>query len=223
MIGWLDYYNVPNEPYEQRQLRFMETREKEMSDETINTALAKAQSAMKAAVINRVNPHFKNKYADLAAVIDAVRKPFADNGLSFTHTMHPFEGNLSLVCTLRHVSGEYIISTYPLPANAKPQELGSALTYGRRYTLSAIAGIAADEDDDAELASKRNGATTVDKKPTPISPQQIQAMADLMESVGADVQGFLDYAGVSKLADVDTANYGDLMEALQEKGKRGQK
>ncbi len=192
-----------------------------MSEESINTALAKAQGQMKAAVINKINPHFKNKYADLAAVIDAIRKPFADNGLAFTHTIHAVESNLFLVCTLRHVSGEAVDSTYPLPANAKPQEFGSALTYGRRYTLSAIAGIAADEDDDAELATKRNGTTTVDKEPTPISPQQLQDMADLMEAVGADVQKFLDYANVLRLADIPARNYDGLMDTLREKGKRG--
>ncbi len=194
-----------------------------MSDENISTALAKAQSQMRAAVINKTNPHFKNRYADLASVIEAIRKPFADNGLSFTHTMHTTEDGFFLICMLRHISGEFVSSTYPLPINAKPQELGSALTYGRRYTLSAIAGIAADEDDDAELATKRNGTVTVEKEPTPISPQQLQDMADLMEAVGADVQKFLDYANVLRLADINTVNYDGLMDTLREKGKRGHK
>ncbi len=193
-----------------------------MSEESINTALAKAQSQMKAAVINKVNPHFKNRYADLPSVIEALRKPFADNGLAFTHTSPKEDGSV-LVCTLRHVSGECITSFYPLPVGAKPQEYGSALTYGRRYTLSAIAGIAADEDDDAELASKRNGAPVADKVPTLISPQQIQAMADLMESVNADVQNFLNFASVAKLGEITADNYPGLMNALMEKGKRGHK
>lgn len=122
----------------------------------LSGALSKAQSAMKAAAFNRINPHFKNKYADLASVIDAIRDPLASNGLSFTQTTEIREGGFVLVTTLRHSSGQWVASEYPLPIAAKPQELGSALTYARRYSLSAIACIAADEDDDAEGARATN-------------------------------------------------------------------
>jgi hypothetical protein len=130
-----------------------------MQSEQINElagALSKAQSAMKAAAFNRTNPHFKNKYADLASVIDAIREPLASNALSFTQTMEIREGGFVLVTTLRHSSGQWVASEYPLPNAAKPQELGSALTYARRYSLSSIVCIAADDDDDAEGA-RTNG------------------------------------------------------------------
>jgi hypothetical protein len=130
------------------------------------TALAKAQSVMKAAVINKQNPHFKNKYADLASVFEAVRKPLTDNGLSITQTTQLRDGMFLLVTTMGHVSGQWRRSEYPLPLGAKPQELGSALTYGRRYSLSAICGIAADEDDDGEAAhANGNGTSTVIGEP----------------------------------------------------------
>jgi hypothetical protein len=120
----------------------------------LSAALAVAQGAMKAATFNKINPHFKNRYADLAAVVDAIRGPLASNGLSYTQTTEIREGGFVLVTTLRHASGQWVASEYPLPAGAKPQELGSALTYARRYSLSAIACIAADDDDDAEGARK---------------------------------------------------------------------
>src|SRR5690349_8719611 len=100
---------------------------------------------MTSATFNRINPHFKNRYADLAAVLDAIRKPLVDNGLSVTQTTEIRENGFVLVTTLRHASGQWIASEYPLPLGAKPQELGSALTYARRYSLSAIACIAADD------------------------------------------------------------------------------
>lgn len=139
-------------------------------------ALAKAQAGMKAATFNKINPHFKNKYADLAAVLDAVRKPLADNGLSVTQTTEIRDGGFVLVTTLRHSTGQWIASEYPLPIGAKPQELGSALTYARRYSLSAIACIAADDDDDAEGA-QANGqtASTPKARPNPVKPQPAQA------------------------------------------------
>ncbi len=141
----------------------------------LSAALAKAQSAMKAAAFNKVNPHFKNKYADLSAVIDAIRKPLADNGLAYTQTTEIRDGGFVLVTTLRH-GGQWIASEYPLPMGAKPQELGSALTYARRYSLSAIACIAAEEDDDAEGAhTSGQTASTPKAKTSPIKPQATQA------------------------------------------------
>jgi hypothetical protein len=121
--------------------------------EHLSAALAAAQGVMKAAAFNRINPHFKNRYADLASVLEAIRDPFAKNGLSITQTTHLNGSGFVLRTTLRHASGQWVASEYPLPHNAKPQELGSALTYARRYTLSAIAGTAGDEDDDGQAAS----------------------------------------------------------------------
>lgn len=118
----------------------------------LTEALAKAAANIENATLNKVNPHFKSKYADLAAIFDAVRKPLAAQGLIVTQTTELREGGFVLVTTLAHSSGQFIKSEYPLPANGKPQEVGSALTYARRYSLSAIAGIAADEDDDANAA-----------------------------------------------------------------------
>jgi hypothetical protein len=141
----------------------------------LSAALAKAQAAMKAAPFDKANPHFKNKYASLASVIDTIRKPLADNGLSYTQTTEVREGGFVLVTTLRHASGQWVASEYPLPIAAKPQELGSALTYARRYSLSAIACIAADEDDDAEGARTSNQASsTPAAKPNPVQPQSVE-------------------------------------------------
>jgi len=137
----------------------------------LSAALAKAQAETKAAAFDKVNPHFKNKYASLAAVIDAIREPFAKNGLSYTQTTEMREGGFVLVTSLRHASGQWIASEYPLPVAAKPQELGSALTYARRYSLSAIACIAADEDDDAEGARTSGQTASAPKaKANPIQP-----------------------------------------------------
>lgn len=161
----------------------------------LSAALAKAQSSMQAAKFDKTNPHFKNKYASLAAVIDAIRKPLADNGLSYTQATEIRDGGLVLVTTLRHATGQWVGSEYPLPSAAKPQELGSALTYARRYSLSAIACIAADEDDDAEGARTTNQTSSAPKaspiKPAPaaapvhpetgeVSPHNIGDAADLM-------------------------------------------
>ncbi len=147
----------------------------QMNSEQTNelaAALAKAQGAMENAKLNKANPYFKSKYADLASVIDAIKKPLADNGLGYTQTTHIRENTLVLVTKLMHSSGQWVDSEYPLPlVPDKPQVLGSALTYARRYELAAICGIAADEDDDADAAQAAAGT----KKPPKPAPDIIQA------------------------------------------------
>jgi hypothetical protein len=122
-------------------------------------ALAAAQGMMENAVMNRVNPHFKSKYADLAAIFDAARKPLSANGLAIVQTI----GDGVLHTRLLHTSGQWIASEHPLPMSGRPQEIGSALTYARRYSLSALIGIAADEDDDANVANRSNGKDNTEK------------------------------------------------------------
>lgn len=134
-------------------------------------ALVKAQAAMKPASMNKINPHFKSKYADLASVIESVRKPLTDNGLAFTQTISFYgeaDGSVSgtlLHTTILHTSGQWLRSDYPLPANATPQQMGAALTYARRYSLSGITGTAADDDLDGEGTSDLTAQTK--KKPLP--------------------------------------------------------
>lgn len=159
-----------------------------MQSEHINdlsAALAKAQGAMKTASFNRTNPHFKSKYADLASVLEAIREPLASNGLSITQTTQLRDAGLVLVTALRHASGQWIESEYPLPATVRPQELGSALTYARRYSLSAITCIAADDDDDgnaAEAAATRGkpkppAANVMRPETSAVSPTQAEPPA----------------------------------------------
>lgn len=153
-------------------------------------ALAKAQAEMKAAPLNKVNPHFRSKYADLPAVIDAVRPALTKHGLSVTQTTRITEGGgLILVTTLHHTSGETLSGEYPLPVG-KPQEMGSAITYARRYSLSALCCIAADEDDDAnaaegagQTASKPNPAA---KAPPPVEPLDVTAPKVIRIMTAAD-------------------------------------
>lgn len=120
-------------------------------------ALAKAQGAMKPAAFNRVNPHFKSKFADLNSCIDACKKPLSDNGLCVMQLPEQREGKDILVTMLAHSSGQWIASEYPLLAAAmNSQGFGSAMTYAKRYSLCALLGIVSDEDDDGEATMERN-------------------------------------------------------------------
>jgi hypothetical protein len=124
-------------------------------------ALAKAQGAMKGAVKDSANPFFKSKYADLASVVEAIRAAFSANGLSYIQTVEPSDKDeVRVETTLLHASGEWIsCGVLALPVSkVDAQGYGSALTYCRRYSLSAAVGIAAEADDDgnAAVAAKPN-------------------------------------------------------------------
>jgi hypothetical protein len=136
----------------------------------LNAALAAAQGQMQSARFNRQNPHFRSKYADLASIWDAIREPLTKNALSVTQTTHLSDGAFTLTTILRHASGQWVSSEYPLPTTAKPQEYGAALTYARRYSLSAIVGIAADEDDDAE--SIKETPVKIAERAKPVAPSE---------------------------------------------------
>lgn len=143
----------------------------QMQSEQINelaTALSKAQSKMTHASKDSTNPHFRNDYADLASVLSAVREPLTSNGLSVVQTTN----NNVLVTTLLHSSGQWMRSYTPiLSSKQDAQGFGSGMTYARRYALSAICGIAQD-DDDANEASKPQTYPKAEPKPKviPIDP-----------------------------------------------------
>lgn len=120
----------------------------------IAAALAKAQAVMKNAPLNKVNPHFKAKFADLASVRDAAMPALTANGIAVVQTLDATAEGATFVRTrLMHASGQWIESLCPIPNGGDMQKMGSAITYARRYSLSAICGIAADEDDDANAVS----------------------------------------------------------------------
>jgi hypothetical protein len=119
-------------------------------------ALAKAQGNISAASKDKTNPHFKSRYADLASVWEACRGPLSDNGLAIVQLVASRGSVVTVTTILTHDSGEWIRGALTLTARGSgPQDVGSAITYGRRYGLAAMVGVVADEDDDGNAASGR--------------------------------------------------------------------
>jgi len=128
------------------------------SSETIGAiapALIKAQSQMQGISKEGKNPAFKSKYVTLDSILDTLRPILTSNGLMLTQGSQQPETMQSVTVESRiiHTSGEWISTTVTIPVT-KPDAhgLGSALTYGRRYSVSALLAISADEDDDANGA-----------------------------------------------------------------------
>jgi hypothetical protein len=119
------------------------------------TALAKAQGAMGHALKQNSNPHFGSRYADLASCLDAVREPLAAHGLAVTQLVSSSPEAITIDTVLMHASGQWIASSLAVPlAKRDAQGVGSATTYGRRYALAAICGIAQDDDDGNEATAR---------------------------------------------------------------------
>lgn len=114
-----------------------------------------AQKEMGDLLKTSTNPAFKSKYADLAAVIEAVLPALHNNGFALMQPPHSDGALVEVETLLLHESGGYVRSSLGLrPTKQDPQGIGSAVTYGRRYALQSIAGIAP-EDDDGNAASAK--------------------------------------------------------------------
>lgn len=129
----------------------------------ISTALVKAQKAFGPALKSSTNPHFKSRYADLAACVEAVIDGLNANGIALMQNTHECEDGVTVETMFIHESGQMISAgkLHVPAAKQDPQGYGSALTYARRYSLMAACGIAP-EDDDGNAASKKDPQGYVD-------------------------------------------------------------
>ena len=173
----------------------------------LTEALVKVQSSMETASKDANNPFFKSKYTTLAGCWDVARKPLSDNGLAViqTTTFGEGEGNSVIIeTTLSHISGEWIRGSLKMPlTKLDPQAVGSAITYARRYALSAMIGIVSEEDDDGESAMGRgntqpNTAQKAEPKQevkaeTPKDKLIKQAYGALMNGLGLKKEQMLSY------------------------------
>ena len=125
-------------------------------------AMCSAQSEMGGAAKGAANPFFKSKYADLSSVVQAIKEPFANHGLSYVQFPVEDGGRVGIETILMHESGEWLSSSFTVQLTKQDaQGAGSAITYCRRYGLQAVAGIPS-EDDDGNAASKSKSPTRDD-------------------------------------------------------------
>ena len=142
-----------------------------MTKETnIYQAFIAAQKAFGPALKTSTNPHFRSRYADLSACVEAVIDSLNNNGIGLIQTTHECETGVTVETILVHESGATMSSgLLHLPASKQDcQGYGSALSYARRYSLMAICGIAP-EDDDGNRASK------------PVEVRAVEVKADVKE------------------------------------------
>lgn len=192
-------------------------------------ALAATQAEMKAPIKSKtmkIPGRGDYKYADLADVIEA-RRMGAKHGLAITQGMEMREGYLALATMLMHTSGEWKAWECPIPANLKPQELGSFLTYMRRYSESCAWGIAADDDDDGAAAQNATPQVKKAAPPAPpngaptLTPDQVNAVHSKAKEAGMRsakelAPVLVELVGTDKATAIPQSQYGYVMEHLEQ-------
>ena len=185
-------------------------------------ALAAANGHIKNPNLDAVNPHFKSRYASLGAIINAVRAPLAAHGISAVQTVSNDGGSVGVTTTLLHSSGEWMAETIwsALPDRATVQQLGSSITYLRRYSLAAVTGVVGEEDDDGNAGSNNDrndrpeprktfkpteakGAAVAAPKasapPAKAAPVKAEPVKEFTARVVSDMYPDMGYAGVFKI------------------------
>jgi len=179
----------------------------------IASALVRAQRGFAPALKTSTNPHFRSKYVDLAGCIEAVVDALNAAGIALIQRTSEDNTGVTVETVFVHESGEMMeCGKLHVPASKQdPQGYGSALTYARRYSLMAAAGIAP-EDDDGNAASKvKVSATKTDLVP----PTRMAVVADVAAAIDErmsanDLIGaFEEYLGITDVEE-KTALWGML-------------
>lgn len=178
----------------------------------IATAFVKAQKAFAPALKTSTNPHFKSRYADLAACVEAVVDALNDNGIALIQKCHECADGVIVETIFLHESGEVIeAGKLHVPASKQdPQGYGSALTYSRRYSLMAACGIAPEDDDG-------NAAQRPAKPLATISEEQIATITALADEVKADMPKLLAFYKIKDLHELPLIAYHNVITQLEKK------
>ena len=188
-----------------------------MSDDKICAAYVAAFAEIEAATKSAINPHFKSKYADLPAVIDAIKPHLAKHDLGFMQCPRPAEGGVSIETILIHAGGEKLsMGVLFVPANKHDAHgFGSALTYARRYALQTCFGLPT-EDDDGQAA-----VNSVQNKPQAqapiITPEQFAVLQDLIDRTGVDVAQMAAHYKVEAISKLPASKFEAVKRVLEGK------
>lgn len=195
-------------------------------------AFSEAQAEMSAAKKGAQNPFFRSTYADLESVVNAIKEPFLNHGLSFFQSTQMENGLVGVSTLITHSSGQWLESDMlwlPITKN-DPQAVGSAVTYGRRYSLQAMVGLPA-SDDDGNAASQSTQQVQKGRAPqkAPAGPKDDQGVAEYvgkfqaliksedgagLKALGSDLKGKPVYQDVwAQLSATEKASVRDLIAA----------
>ncbi len=177
-------------------------------------AMAKAFPEIEGASKDKNNPHFKSKYADLGAVVEAIKPALTRHGLFFVQQTHEQEGGVCVETVVCHSSGESMpLGKLFVPASKQDaQGYGSALTYARRYSLMTAFGVCP-EDDDGNAASKPAPKDEV----ALIDETQRSELQALIEATASDIVAFCKFYKVGSLPELPVSKFAHAQKSLKNK------
>lgn len=210
--------------------------EKTNSVAALFSALAKAQGEFKSIEKNREvqiqtrqGGTYKFRYADLEEILSKTRPALASNGLALIQCMEPTEAGPRLSCVLAHAAGFQIVSSHLLPKNADadPKAFGALITYHRRYLVTAMLGVAADDDldEDGQAAGQQSPAKSERKTQAPakqpaetevLTAEEIANIETLASEVGKPVADICKAYKVGSLNFIKRASYASIVKRLEE-------
>lgn len=185
---------------------------------SIHSAMAAAFADIEAATKAAKNPHFKSKYADLTAVIDAIKPALVKHGLFFTQRPQPSEGGITIETVIGHAGGEELsLGSLFVPANKNDaQAYGSALTYARRYALVTAFGVPVEDDDgNAAVAGGYSQRSAISPPPQQAKQPAHSALKTAVRQFIHELNGCGD--GDELSAFLATAESVKLVNAVREK------
>lgn len=184
-----------------------------MEMKSIALALAKAQAEMGRALKESNNPAFRSKYADLGNVMDACLPALNKHEIAVIQPVCDTETGRVVKTILIHSSGECLECAVPLIIGKNDmQGLGSAITYGRRYGLMSMAGIAP-EDDDGNAAAKAAPKPETSR----ISADQFRDMTSEIDRTGSDPAKMMAYVGAQVMEELTVPQWSKAMDAMRKK------
>lgn len=202
------------------------------SIKNLAAALAKFQGDVKNPANTADNPFFKSKYAPLQDVLNLVRPLLSKHGLSVIQSPTGDGTDISITTILLHESGEWIkLEPLVLKADkATAQGAGSAITYARRYSLSAVLGISSEDDDDGNHATGNKQGKAPAKpqssrsktKGDTITTDQAKWLFGIAKGDQELVKDTLKTFGYTNTTDIKTAEYGQICTVLSEAVKNQQ-
>ena len=177
-------------------------------------AMAKAFPEIEGASKDKNNPHFKSKYADLSAVVEAIKPALTKHGLFFVQQTHEQEGGVCVETVVCHSSGESMpLGKLFVPASKQDaQGYGSALTYARRYSLMTAFGVCP-EDDDGNAASKPAPKEAV----ALIDETQRSELQALIEATASDIVAFCKFYKIGSLPELPVSKFAHAQKSLKNK------
>lgn len=189
----------------------------------IHAAFTRALMEMPDLLTDSSNPHFRSKYVSLPKLLAAVRPVLAKHELAISQRIQSEETRL-LLQTVVHYENDreiLVVASYPIPLQGNPQQVGSAITYARRYSLMAALGIMGDPDDDGNLAASQPQPALHAVKPGKLTPAQASSLWEAAKNRGLTQQQLLEAASkitgqeITRLRELSASVFESLKQAIE--------